>query len=180
MSNRKSNQLSCWQPLAANTRWLVAIIKDLYSDISSNVKWLGDCSDRFPDNQGVRQGGILSTPLYKVYVHLLLDILKNRRLGFRLGTVYIASPAVADDVAYLARLKYELQLMLGEGSEYSARNRYQIHPTKTIVAMLPGKAEDSDLWTLGDNYAQVTHSQIGHQISHGYDPAALVAIHIGP
>ena len=25
MSNRKTNQLSCWQPLAANTRWLVAI-----------------------------------------------------------------------------------------------------------------------------------------------------------
>ena len=25
MSNRKSNQLSCWQPSAANTRWLVAI-----------------------------------------------------------------------------------------------------------------------------------------------------------
>ena len=30
--------------------WL--IIKDLYSDISSKVKWLGDCSDRFPVNQG--------------------------------------------------------------------------------------------------------------------------------
>ena len=26
MSNRKSNQLACWQPSAANTRWLVAII----------------------------------------------------------------------------------------------------------------------------------------------------------
>ena len=25
MSNRKSNQLSCWQPSAANTHWLVAI-----------------------------------------------------------------------------------------------------------------------------------------------------------
>ena len=67
--------------------WL--IIKDLYSDISSKVKWLGDCGDRFPVNQGVRQGGILSTPLYKVYIHPLLDILKNKRLGFRLGTVYI-------------------------------------------------------------------------------------------
>ena len=54
--------------------WL--IIKDLYSDISSKVRWLGDCSNRFPVNQGVRQGGILSTPLYKVYVHPLLDILK--------------------------------------------------------------------------------------------------------
>ena len=73
--------------------------------------WLGDCSDRFPVNQGVRQGGILSTPLYKVYVHPLLDILKNKRLGFRFGTVYIGSPAVADDAAYLTRLKYELQLM---------------------------------------------------------------------
>ena len=26
MSNRKSNQLSCWQALPAKTRWLVAII----------------------------------------------------------------------------------------------------------------------------------------------------------
>ena len=129
--------------------WL--IIKDLYSDISSKVKWLGDCSDRFPVNQGVRQGGILSTPLYKVYVHPLLDILKNRRLGFRLGTVYIGSPAVADDVAYLTRLKYELQMMFGEGSGFSARNRYQIHPTKTIVAMLSGRADDGDSWTLGEN-----------------------------
>ena len=38
-----------------------------------------------------------------------------KRLGFRLGTVYIGSPAVADDVAYLTRLKYELQLMFGQG-----------------------------------------------------------------
>ena len=35
--------------------WL--IIKDLYSDISSRVKWLCDSSDRFAVNQGVRQGG---------------------------------------------------------------------------------------------------------------------------
>ena len=27
MSNRKSNQLSCWQPSAANTHWLVAKIR---------------------------------------------------------------------------------------------------------------------------------------------------------
>ena len=129
--------------------WL--IIKDLYSDISSKVKWLGDCSDRFPVNQGVRQRGILSTPLYKVYVLPLLDILKNKRLGFCLGTVYIGSPAVADDVAYLTRLKYELQLMFGEGSGFSARNRHQIHQTKTIVAMLSGRADDGDSWTLGEN-----------------------------
>ena len=111
---------------------------------------MGDCSDRFV-NQGVRQRGILSTHLYKVYVHPLLVILKNKRLGFRLGTVYIGSPAVADNVSYLTRFKYELQLMCGEGSVFSARNRYQIHPTNTIVTTLSGKAEDGDPWTLEEN-----------------------------
>ena len=44
-----------------NDIWL--IIKDLYSDISFRVKWLGDCSE--PWSQA---GGILTTHLYKVYV----------------------------------------------------------------------------------------------------------------
>lgn len=92
--------------------WL--IIKDLYTDISSKVKWLGDCSQDFPINQGVRQGGILSTHLYKVYIDPLLEILKSKRLGFRLGTVYIGSPTVADDVTFLTKLREELQLMFGE------------------------------------------------------------------
>ena len=41
--------------------------------------------------------------------------------------------------------------MFGEGSGFSARNRYQIHPTKTIEAMLSGRADDGDSWTLGEN-----------------------------
>ena len=87
--------------------WL--IMKDLYSDIFSRLKWLGDCSDSFAVNQGVREGAILSTHLYKVYVNPLLDMLKDKRLGFRLGTVYIESPTVADDVVYLSRLQNELR-----------------------------------------------------------------------
>ena len=136
-----------------NDIWL--IIKDLYSEFSSGVKWLGDCSDSFAVNQGVRQGAILSTHLYKVYVNLLLDILKDKRLGFCLGTVYIGSPTVANDVLYLSRLQNELQLMFGEGSGFSARNRYQIHPTKTVVAMLSGKTDDGDKWTSGENELEV-------------------------
>ena len=46
--------------------WLV--IEDLYQDITSKIKWFGGLSNSFPINQGVRQGGILSTDLYKVYI----------------------------------------------------------------------------------------------------------------
>ena len=56
-----------------DTAWLV--IKDLYQDISSKVKWVGDLSDSFPINQGVRQGAILSTHLYKIYIDELHSVL---------------------------------------------------------------------------------------------------------
>ena len=37
------------------------IIKNLYTGISSKVKWPGECCDRFPVKQGVKQGDILFT-----------------------------------------------------------------------------------------------------------------------
>ena len=55
------------------------LIKDLHLDICSKAKWLGDYSDRFDVNQGVRQRGILSTHLCKFYVHPPQDILKKTR-----------------------------------------------------------------------------------------------------
>ena len=114
-----------------DTSWLV--IRDLYSDISSRVKLLDGLSDSFPINQGVGQGRILSTGFYKVYIDELLRILKSKRLGLRIGTVYIGCPTCADDIALLALSPLELQLMLYEVLNYSKKNRYQIHPTKSCV-----------------------------------------------
>ena len=55
------------------TLWL--IIKDLYSGLTSKVKWAGELSESFDILQGVRQGGILSTHLYKIFVQdLLLEL----------------------------------------------------------------------------------------------------------
>ena len=62
-----------------------------------------------PINQGVRQGNILSTHLYKIYIDPLLDILKSKRLGLRIGTTHIGNPTCADDVVLLASSVEELQ-----------------------------------------------------------------------
>ena len=59
--------------------------EDLYQDITSKSKWFGGLSDSFPINQGVRQGGILSTDLYKVYIDPLMNVLKSKRLGLKIG-----------------------------------------------------------------------------------------------
>ena len=66
--------------------WLV--VKDLYQDISQRVKLLDGLSDSFSINQGVRQGGIVSTCLYKIYIDELLRIRKSKRLGLEEHTCY--------------------------------------------------------------------------------------------
>ena len=96
----------------------------------STDEWVGGLSDSLPINQGVRQGGILSMHLYKIYIDELLNIMKSERLGLKIGTVYVGSPACAEGVALLASSVEELQLML-QGAVRFARKTYKIHPTKT-------------------------------------------------
>ena len=45
---------------------LWTLISSLHQDAKSAVKWQGQISEKFRMEQGVRQGGILSTDLYKV------------------------------------------------------------------------------------------------------------------
>ena len=60
-----------------------SLVKGMYKGLSSRVKLEVDYShDSFPINQGVRQGGTLSTHLYKIYINDLL-------LEFWLGKPYI-------------------------------------------------------------------------------------------
>jgi hypothetical protein len=78
------------------TLWL--IIKDLYSGLTSKVKWAGELSESFDILQGVRQVGILSTHLYKIFVQDLLLELESQCLGFQLRDIYIGTPTCADDI----------------------------------------------------------------------------------
>ncbi|MCG8113153.1 MAG: reverse transcriptase family protein [Candidatus Thiodiazotropha taylori] len=132
------------------TYWL--IIKELYNGITTKVKWLGTFSDSFGLKQGVRQGGVLSTHLYKIFVEDQLLELETNSLGFMLGNIYIGATAVADDLAYLSPTPETLQLMLNVGYRYSDQHHYKIHPTKTkIVEHSSEKGSAEYKWTLGEN-----------------------------
>ena len=86
-------------------------------------------SDSFSINQGLGQGRILSTGFYKVYIDELLRVVKSKRLGFHIGTVYIGYPTCADNISLLALPPDELQLMFNEALNYSKKNSNQIHLT---------------------------------------------------
>ena len=97
------------------------------------MKLMDYLSDSFPISQGVRQGGILPTCLYKVYIDELLRIFKSKRLGLRIGTVYIGCPTCADDIALLALSPDELQLMLYEALNCVVLQEKQIPNTPNTI-----------------------------------------------
>ena len=69
--------------------------------------------------RGVRQGGILSPHLYKMYVNPLLAELKRSTLGAHIGTIYTGTLAVADDFLFLSNCPDELQIMLSLSGSFS-------------------------------------------------------------
>jgi hypothetical protein len=56
------------------------------------MEWNGHTSKNFNIKQGVRQGGALSTHLYKSYINDLPLELEKRGLGLTIGLEYCGSP----------------------------------------------------------------------------------------
>ena len=115
---------------------LWTIVKDMYTGLTSKVKWLGELSDSFKIQQGVRQGGILSPFLYKTYINPCLVELKQHRLGLCIGNTYCGCPTCADDLAFLTDCENELQIMLNVGTRNAKQDRVTIQPDKSNAVLL--------------------------------------------
>ena len=90
--------------------WL--LIQDMYTDCTSRVKWAGLLSDTIDIQQGVRQGGVLSTPHYKRYNNSLLLHIEDQYTEVRIGSINIPHVTVGDDLAGLTRRHRDMQVMV--------------------------------------------------------------------
>ncbi len=137
----------------------IDLIKEIYTGMSARVKWKEKFSEPFQITQGVRQGGILSTGLYKSFIDPLLHLMKVNSIGLTLGECFIGTPTVADDVLLLTEDETELQVMLNVVDDYAKTNHYSLHPGKCEVFGIT-KREGLD-WTLGGHSlpqpGKVTH-----------------------
>ena len=109
-------------------------VKELYSGLTSRVKWIGELSSQFGIHQGVRQGGILSF-LYKTYINPCLLVLKKHKIGLSIGTIYCGCPTCADDLALLSECENELQIMANV-KRHSRQDRVIVHPDKSNAVLL--------------------------------------------
>ena len=111
-----------------------------YSDISSYVKWEDIRGTPFP---GVRQGGTLSAPLYKLYIHPLLEKLEESKLGLSLAGAHIGTPTCADDMLLMANNEWDLQAIIDITELFASQRRYTLHPTNSCVLHINQSGDDS-------------------------------------
>jgi len=132
------------------------LIDQLYQDCVECVRWAGSYSESYNVHQGVKQGGLLSAPIYKNYSNHFADHVQKSGVGFKIGNINIATPVDADDTALISESPYELQTMMTY-ADFNAQNQYfQNHPTKSAVLTMLEKKENTDSyfnWMLGKTSA---------------------------
>ena len=111
---------------------LWGLIDDLYVNNQEVVRWCGIDSRSYQVSQGVRQGGILSPSLYKIYINDLLKSLQKLHMGLHIGSVYVGTPTCADDVLLLSSCQFQTQAMVNTTHAYSEEHLYELHPTKSL------------------------------------------------
>ncbi|CAC5387799.1 unnamed protein product [Mytilus coruscus] len=131
------------------------ILTELYAGLSSKVKSMDWLSEPFKIKQGVRQGGILSTHLYKIFVQNLLVELEQNSLGYHLGDIYVGATTCAYDIAFISNNEYEFQIMVNVIDSYAKEHHYKIHPTK-IEIIDCSKHKSNYNWTMGGKIVKTT------------------------
>ena len=108
----------------------------LHAEAESVVKWNGAYSIDFNVDQGFRQGGILSTDLYKLYNNSLFDRLQLTSVGCHIGKISCLVPGYADNAAVLAENNKNLQLLVDIAVDYSGMERFLLQPIKSVLLQI--------------------------------------------
>ena len=116
--------------------------------MTSQVKWEHDISEPFTEGQGVRQGGISLTELFKFRGNRLLTNIEDSNLGFHIGPTSVAAPACADDIILLSRSSTDLQTMLDIAAHDATQKIYHFSASKTTTMVLNSR-HPIDAWRAG-------------------------------
>ena len=131
---------------------LALVIEGNFTKIRVN----GNYSDSITLAQGVGQGRITSTVNYKSYIDPLLRLLSDAGIGVSAGPLFIGAPTYVDDLMLIANSPEELQEMLSLTYNFSACNRYIIHPSKSQIITFGNKDDIS--CSIGPDPVPVTDS----------------------
>lgn len=145
---------------------LWTLIDDCHTNTSCSVVVNHINSSWFPVSQGVRQGGILSTFLYLVFINDLLHEIQNQCPNMGIYNIASSTPALADDISCIALSPSAIQKILNTAFVYSKNWRFQFNADKSsVLRFSPSTAKNnaSPIWYLGTEpvYLSKTYNHLG-------------------
>ena len=130
------------------------LIYSLHSNAQTVVRWMGQISNSFYIQQGVRQGGILSTDMYKIYLNPSLNRMSGAGKGETIREIDCTAPTAVDNTAPVANEPSLLQTFVSTSDNSSRMEGYVLQPEKSVVMAIPrGKKSrdtqsDVSKWTI--------------------------------
>jgi len=111
---------------------VVRLIMDIYKRQLMHCSWLGKTSHYFTATNGVRQGAILSSYCFNIYIDNLLCMLEESGIGCWVGHKYLGALAYADDIILLCPSLVGLQKMLFICEQFAMQYGLTFNTSKTV------------------------------------------------
>ena len=119
---------------------------DIYTSITSRVKWQRQLSPAFLDQQGLRQGGLTSADSFKTKANPFLNKVESCADAFKIGSISVGAPTCADDTALCSATLTGARVLTGIAESDSLNLRYFFSTTKSKIMIInPNRVVKSQL-----------------------------------
>ena len=138
------------------------MLKAIYANVQSCVRWQQTLSDFFPCSVGVKQGAIDSPSLFSLYINVVADFVRsNGKHGVQLvpGMVQIFLLLFADDIVLLSTTPIGLQNQINNLVKVSNSLclKVNVDKTKIMVFRKGGHLAKGEKWQLDGTNLEVVN-----------------------
>ena len=123
----------------------IRLLLDSYQRQSIRTEWHGHFSESFRVFNGVKQGSIMSTILFNLYLDVLLNRIKKSGVGCHIGRHFLGCFAYADDVTILSTSVNGLQQMLNICKSFGEEYFMQFNEIKTVCICFDYESGNLDI-----------------------------------
>ena len=117
---------------------------NLYTDITSKIKWQGEESEPFGEGQGIRQGAPTSTGIFKARSNPSLSKLEVHPDNLQIGHLKVGALMVADDLVISSRTIQGMQALVTEAEMDASRERFSFSQKKTRTMVFGAKKSTAE------------------------------------
>lgn len=108
-------------------------LKAIYSNIECCVRLNGHTTDWFNVNTGLKQGCVLSTVMFNIFINNLIDDIKSLNIGIDIDGEKIAILLYADDVVLMAENTEDMQKLINVLGVWCNNNCLKVNLSKSKV-----------------------------------------------